>query len=136
MDAIKPYLHPKWWLIVLGSLGLILGFGNYIGAEQSAKAGWGDDYTDNDVFYEKAWGINQLPIAIAALVSGLMITGRARSIIAMTIAGGFMLSMIMLYPTGTDAGYGFMSVQMIAVTAVIMGGLFTSGYLYLEDEEK
>jgi|TARA_B100000809_G_scaffold19852_1_gene17514 hypothetical protein len=135
MDAIKPYLNPKWWLIVIGALGFITGVGNFATAEDSAKIGWGEDYTANDVFYEKAWGLNQLPIAIAAFVSGLMLTGRARSIMAMTIGGGFLLSMFMLYPAGTDAGYGFMEIEMLVVITVIMGGLFTTGYLHLEDEE-
>jgi len=136
MDAIKPYLNPKWWLIVIGALGFITGVGNFATAEDSAKIGWGEDYTANDVFYEKAWGLSQLPISIAALVSGLMLTGRARSIMAMTIGGGFWSSMVLLYPAGTDAGYGFISIEMIVVTTAIMGGLFTSGYLYLEDEEE
>jgi hypothetical protein len=98
--------------------------------------GWGEDYTANDVFYEKAWGLSQLPISIVALVSGLMLTGRARSIMAMTIGGGFWSSMLVLYPVGTDAGYGFMGINMLVVITVIMGGLFTSGYLHLEDEEE
>ena len=136
MDAIKQYMKPKWWLIVIGALGVITGVANFATAEDSAKIGWGEDYTANDVFYEKAWGLNQLPIAIAAFVSGLMLTGRARSIMAMTISGGFLVSMLVLYPAGTDAGYGFMEVQMLVVITVIMGGLFTSGYLHLEDEEE
>jgi hypothetical protein len=136
MDAIKQYMQPKWWLIVIGALGFITGVGNFATAEDSAKTGWGEDYTDNDVFYEKAWGLSQLPISFAALVSGLMLTGRARSIMAMTIGGGFWSSMLVLYPAGTDAGYGFMEIQMLVVITVIMGGLFTSGYLHLEEEEE
>ena len=136
MDAIKQYMQPKWWLIVIGALGFITGVGTFATAEGAAETGWGDDYADNDVFYEKAWGLNQLPLSFAALVSGLMLTGRARSIMAMTIGGGFWSSMLMLYPAGTDAGYGFMGVQMLVVITVIMGGLFTSGYLHLEDEEE
>ncbi|HIF37473.1 MAG TPA: hypothetical protein EYQ70_03610 [Marine Group III euryarchaeote] len=130
MDAIKQYMKPKWWLIVIGALGVITGVVNFATAEDSAEMGWGEDYTANDVFYEKAWGLSQLPISIVALVSGLMLTGRARSIMAMTISGGFWSSMLVLYPAGTDAGYGFMEIT------VIMGGLFTSGYLHLEDEEE
>ena len=74
MDAIKQYMQPKRWLIVIGALGFITGVGNYATAEDSAEIGWGDDYTANDVFYEKAWGLNQLPLSIAALVSGLRLT--------------------------------------------------------------
>jgi len=135
MDAIKPYMQPKWWLIVIGALGFVTGVGNFATAEESAEIGWGDDYTDNDVFYEKAWGLNQLPLALVAIVSGLMLTGRARSLMAMTIGGGFWFSMLMLYLTGTGAEYGFMGIEVLVIVTVIMGGLFTSGYLHLEDEE-
>ena len=132
MDAIKQYMQPKWWLIVIGALGFITGVVNYATAEDSAEIGWGDDYTANDVFYEKAWGLSQLPISVAALVSGLLLTGRARSIMAMTISGGFWVSMLVLYPAGTYAGYGFMQINMLVVITVIMGGLFISGYLHFE----
>ena len=29
---IKKVMNPKWWLIVLGALGILLGSGNYIDA--------------------------------------------------------------------------------------------------------
>ena len=40
---IKKVMNPKWWLIVLGALGILLGSGNYIDAENAAETGWGDD---------------------------------------------------------------------------------------------
>ncbi|SVE11711.1 uncharacterized protein METZ01_LOCUS464565, partial [marine metagenome] len=64
MDAIKQYMKPKWWLIVVGTIFTILGLMTYIDGEGAAETGWGDDYTDNDVFYEKAWASNVLWVAI------------------------------------------------------------------------
>ena len=49
MDAIKQYMQPKWWLIVIGALGFIAGVANYATAEDSAEIGWGDDYTAIDI---------------------------------------------------------------------------------------
>ena len=43
MDAIKQYMKPKWWLIVIGALGVITGVGNFATAEDSAEMGWGED---------------------------------------------------------------------------------------------
>ena len=54
MDAIKEYMQPKWWLIVVGSIFTIMGLMTYINGEGSAKTAWGDTVTDNDIFYEKA----------------------------------------------------------------------------------
>jgi len=39
-----------------------------------------------------------------------------------------------LYPTGSGAEYGFMGIKMLVIITVLMGGLFTSGYLHLEEE--
>ena len=92
MDAIKQYMQPKWWLIAVGTIFTILGLMTYIDGEGAAEMGWGDDYTDNDVFYEKAWASNVLWVAIIALASGLLIEGRALSIVAMAISAGFIIS--------------------------------------------
>ena len=134
MDAIKQYMQPKWWLIVVGTIFTILGLMTYIDGEGAAETGWGDDYTENDVFYEKAWASNVLWVAIIALASGLLIEGRALSIVAMAISGGFIISFILQYLANGDLGYGYMEPANVAPGMVAAVGLFLSGYLHLEDE--
>ena len=135
MDAIKQYMQPKWWLIVVGTIFAFFSLMTYIDGEGAAETAWGDDYTANDIFYEKAWGANVLMIAIIALVSGFLIEGRALSIIAMTIGGVNILSFILVYLAGSDLGYGFLDPSNAAPPMVIAVGLFLSGYLHLEDGE-
>jgi len=133
MDAIKQYMKPKWWLIVVGTIFTILGLMTYIDGEGAAETGWGDDYTDNDVFYEKAWASNVLWVAIIALASGLLIEGRALSIVAMAISAGFIISFILQNLANGDLGYGYLELSNAAPGMVAAVGLFLSGYLYLED---
>jgi hypothetical protein len=134
MDAIKQYMQPKWWLIVVGTIFTILGLMTYIDGEGAAETGWGDDYTDNDVFYEKAWASNVLWVAIIALASGLLIEGRALSIVAMAISAGFIISFILQNLANGDLGYGYLELSNAAPGMVAAVGLFLSGYLHLEDE--
>ena len=133
MDAIKQYMKPKWWLIVVGTIFTILGLMTYIDGEGAAETGWGDDYTDNDVFYEKAWASNVLWVAIIALASGLLIEGRALSIVAMAISAGFIISFILQNLANGDLGYGYLELSNAAPGMVAAVGLFLSGYLHLED---
>lgn len=135
MDAIKQYMQPKWWLIVVGTIFTILGLMTYIDGEGAAETGWGDDYTDNDVFYEKAWASNVLWVAIIALASGLLIEGRALSIVAMAISAGFIISFILQNLANGDLDYGYMEPANAAPGMIAAVGLFLSGYLHLEDEE-
>ena len=135
MDAIKQYMQPKWWLIVVGTIFTILGLMTYIDGEGAAETGWGDDYTDNDVFYEKAWASNVLWVAIIALASGLLIEGRALSIVAMAISAGFIISFILQNLANGDLGYGYLELSNAVPGMVAAVGLFLSGYLHLEDGE-
>ena len=133
MDAIKQYMQPKWWLIVVGTIFTIMGLMTYINGEGSAKTAWGDTVTDNDIFYEKAWAANILWVAIIALASGLLIEGRALSIVAMAISAGFIISFILQNLANGDLGYGYLEPANAAPGMIAAVGLFLSGYLHLED---
>ena len=133
MDAIKQYMQPKWWLIVVGTIFTIMGLMTYINGEGSAKTAWGDTVTDNDVFYEKAWAANILWVAIIALASGFLIEGRALSIVAMGVSGGYIVSFVLVYLAGADLGYGYLEPGPAAPGIIAAIGLFLSGYLHLED---
>ena len=134
MDAIKQYMQPKWWLIVVGTIFTIMGLMTYINGEGSAKTAWGDTVTDNDIFYEKAWAANILWVAIIALASGFLIEGRALSIVAMGVSGGYIVSFVLVYLAGADLGYGYLEPVPAAPGIIAAVGLFTSGYLHLEGE--
>ena len=131
---VKSIFHPKWWLIAVGAIFTIIALLTFMNGEESAKTAWGDDYTANDVFYEKAWSSNVLWVAIIALASGFLIEGRALSIIAMAVSGGFILSFILQNLANGDLGYGYLEPANAAPGMVAAAGLLLSGYLHLGDE--
>ena len=138
LDA-KSIFHPKWWLIGVGAIFTIIALLTFMNGEESAKTAWGDDYTANDVFYEKAWSSNVLWVAIIALASGLLIEGRALSIVAMAISGGYVLSFILqslanTYLESLDLSYGYLEPANAAPGLIAAAGLFLSGFLHLEEE--
>ncbi|MBI87451.1 MAG: hypothetical protein CMB67_00265 [Euryarchaeota archaeon] len=131
---VKEILNPKYLLTGLGVIFVILSLGNFIAAEGSAEAAWGDDYTDRDVFYEQAWGMNSMPMAVMAIVAGMLVTGRQQAILAIAAAGAMMVSFAILYPAGTDVDYGFMTPVTMVVPSLLLVLVGVSGYLHLEDE--
>ena len=147
LDA-KSIFHPKWWLIGVGAIFTILGFMAYLDGEGAAETAWGEDYAEDgtkmnqnpvDVFYEQAWASNILWVAIIALASGFLIEGRALSIVAMAISGGYVLSFILQnlansYLESFDLSYGYLEPANAAPGIIAAAGLFLSGYLHLEDE--
>jgi len=134
MDAIKRFMPPKWWLTGVGAIFTIIGLWTYTNGGSSAEAAWGADYTDYDVFYERAWAANILMIAIICLVSGQFIEGRPQAILAMTIAGVNILSFALVYLAGSDLDYGYLEPAPAAPGMIAAVGLFLSGYLHLEDD--
>ena len=134
MDAIKRFMPPKWWLIGVGAIFTIIGLLTFTNGEGSAEAAWGADYTDYDVFYERAWAANVLMIATICLVSGQFIEGRSQAILAMTIAGVNILSFALVYLAGSDLDYGYLEPAAAAPGMIAAVGLFLSGYLHLEDD--
>ena len=132
---MKEYMQPKWWLTGVGTIFTIFMLLTYAEIMNAAETGWGaDNYDDRDVFYEKAWSSNVLWVAIIALASGILIEGRALSIVAMAVSGGFILSFILQNLANGDLGYGYLEPANAAPGMVAAAGLLLSGYLHLEDE--
>ena len=136
MDAIKQYMQPKWVLTGVGILFTIFTLLTYAGVVNAAETGWGADYDDRDVFYEKAWAATFLLVAIITIVSGQFVEGRAQAILAITIGGGNILIFILTLLAAGDLGYGYTdspanwAIPMICATCMLV-----SGFLHLEEGE-
>ncbi len=88
MDWKNKVLNPKGWLMAFGLIFILLGTGNYLTAETAADAAYDDDDpTDRDVFYEQTFGLFTMALAVMALTTALVVTGRPLSILAMTSSG-------------------------------------------------
>ena len=133
MDA-KTILNPKGWLMAFGLIFILLGTGNYLTAETAAEAAY-DDPTDRDVFYEQTFGLFSMALAVMALTTALVVTGRPLSILAMTSSGVMIVMMSLHYMAGEAVDYGYNDPVVLGVVLTLIATMGVSGYLHLNDDE-
>ena len=133
MDA-KTILNPKGWLMAFGLIFILLGTGNYLTAETAADAAYPDP-TDRDVFYEQTFGLFSMALAVMALTTALVVTGRPLSILAMTSSGVMIVMMSLHYMAGEVVDYGYNDPVVLGVVLTLIATMGVSGYLHLNDEE-
>ena len=133
MDA-KTILNPKGWLMAFGLIFILLGTGNYLTAETAAETAYPDP-TDRDVFYEQTFGLFSMALAVMALTTALVVTGRPLSILAMTSSGVMIVMMSLHYMAGEAVDYGYNDPVVLGVVLTLIATMGVSGFLHLNDEE-
>ena len=134
MDWKNKVLNPKGWLIAFGVLFLLAGTGNYLTAETAAETAYPDP-TDRDVFYEQTFGLFTMILAALALTTGLFVTGRELSILAMVSSGAMMMFFSLHYIAGEAVDYGYNDPAVLGVVLTLTATSGVSGFLHLNDEE-
>lgn len=134
MDWKNKILNPKGWLIAFGVLFLLAGANNYFAAETSSETAYPDP-TDRDVFYEQTFGLFTMILAALALTTGLFVTGRELSILAMVSSGAMMMFFSLHYIAGEAVDYGYNDPAVLGVVLTLTATLGVSGFLHLNDEE-
>ena len=134
MDWKNKVLNPKGWLIAFGVIFLLLGTGNYLAGETSAETAYPDP-TDRDVFYEQTFGLFSMALAAMALTTGLVVTGRPLSILAMTSSVVMIVMMSLHYMAGEAVDYGYNDPVTLGVVLSLIATMGVSGYLHLNDDE-
>ena len=134
MDWKNKVLNPKGWLIAFGVLFLLAGTNNYLAAETSSETAYPDP-TDRDVFYEQTFGLFTITLAALALTTGLFVTGRELSILAMVSSGAMMMFFSLHYMAGEAVDYGYNDPAVLGVVLTLTATLGVSGFLHLNDEE-
>ena len=134
MDWKNKVLNPKGWLMAFGIIFILLGTGNYLTAEPAADTAYPDP-TDRDVFYEQTFGLFSMALAVMALTTALVVTGRPLSILAMTSSGVMIVMMSLHYMAGEAVDYGYNDPVVLGVVLTLIATMGVSGYLHLNDEE-
>ena len=134
MDWKNNVLNPKGWLMAFGIIFILLGTGNYLTAETAADTAYPDP-TDRDVFYEQTFGLLSMALAVMALTTALVVTGRPLSILAMTSSGVMIVMMSLHYMAGEAVEYGYNDPAVLGVVLTLIATMGVSGYLHLNDEE-
>ena len=120
--------------MAFGLIFILLGTGNYLTAETAAEAAYPDP-TDRDVFYEQTFGLFSMALAVMALTTALVVTGRPLSILAMTSSGVMIVMMSLHYMAGEAVDYGYNDPVILGVVLTLIATMGVSGYLHLNDEE-
>ena len=120
--------------MAFGLIFILLGTGNYLTAETAAEAAY-DDPTDRDVFYEQTFGLFSMALAVMALTTALVVTGRPLSILAMTSSGVMIVMMSLHYMAGEAVDYGYNDPVVLGVVLTLIATMGISGYLHLNDDE-
>ena len=134
MDWKNNVLNPKGWLMAFGIIFILLGTGNYLTAETAADTAYPDP-TDRDVFYEQTFGLFSMALAVMALTTALVVTGRPLSILAMTSSGVMIVMMCLHYMAGEAVDYGYNDPAVLGVVLTLIATMGVSGFLHLNDEE-
>ena len=134
MDWKNKVLNPKGWLMAFGIIFILLGTGNYLTAETAAETAYPDP-TDRDVFYEQTFGLFSMALAVMALTTALVVTGRPLSILAMTSSGVMIVMMSLHYMAGEAVDYGYNDPVVLGVILALIATMGVSGFLHLNDEE-
>ena len=134
MDWKNKVLNPKGWLMAFGIIFILLGTGNYLTAETAAETAYPDP-TDRDVFYEQTFGLFSMALAVMALTTALVVTGRPLSILAMTSSGVMIVMMSLHYMAGEAVDYGYNDPVILGVVLTLIATMGVSGFLHLDDDE-
>ena len=135
MEA-KEIMNPKYWMVGIGSLMLVMSVFGVMDGEQMAEDMWGaDNVAEHDAEYEEMWALNMMPLFAMFVVIGLLAKGKTLAQLTMAASAfsiAFMGVGMMLLTS--DSGYGGeSSVLMIIIvgTAAMLG---ISGFLNKDGE--
>ena len=120
--------------MAFGLLFILMGTGNYLTAETASETAYPDP-TDRDVFYEQTFGLFTMAMAVMALTTALVVTGRPLSILAMTSSGVMIVMMSLHYMAGEAVDYGYNNPAVLGVVLTLIATMGVSGFLHLNDEE-
>ena len=87
------------------------------------------------MFYEQTFGLFTMALAAMALTTGLVVSGRALSILAMTSSGVMIAMMSLHYMAGEAVDYGYNDPAVLGVVLSLIAIMGVSGFLHLNDEE-
>jgi hypothetical protein len=135
---IKTILHPKKMLIGFGSFMLLMSVFGVIDGGQMAEDMWGaDNVAEHDAEYEQMWALHMMPLFGMAVVTGLLVQGKALAQMAMA-ASAFVLVFMgggMMYLTN-ESGYGSGSHTLMIVIFSLSALIGVAGYLHKDGDNE
>ena len=133
MDA-KGIMNPKYWMVGIGSLMLVMSVFGVMDGEQMAADMWGEDnVAEHDAEYEEMWALNMMSLFAMFVFIGVLAKGKTLAQLTMAASASSLVFLVvgMMVLTG-DSEYDASSLIIIIGGASALLGI--SGFLNKDGE--
>tara|TARA_Y100000739_G_scaffold128411_1_gene110620 strand:+ start:96 stop:503 length:408 start_codon:yes stop_codon:yes gene_type:complete len=130
MDA-KGIMNPKYWMVGIGSLMLVMSVFGVMDGEQMAADMWGEDnVAEHDAEYEEMWALNMMSLFAMFVFIGVLAKGKTLAQLTMAASASSLVFLVvgMMVLTG-DSGYGEDSSALVIIIGTTSALLGISGFL-------
>ena len=126
---VKEIMNPKYWMVGIGSLMLVMSVFGVMDGEQMAVDMWGaDNVAEHDAEYEEMWALNMMSLFAMFVFIGLLAKGKTLAQLTMAASASSLVFLVvgMMVLTG-DSEYDASSLIIIIGGASALLGI--SGFL-------
>ena len=131
---VKEIMNPKYWMVGIGSLMLVMSVFGVMDGEQMAVDMWGaDNVAEHDAEYEEMWALNMMPLFAMFVFIGVLAKGKTLAQLTMAASASSLVFLVvgMMVLTG-DSEYDASSLIIIIGGASALLGI--SGFLNKDGE--
>ena len=126
---VKEIMNPKYWMVGIGSLMLLMSVFGVMDGEQMAADMWGaDNVAEHDAEYEEMWALNMMSLFAMFVFIGVLAKGKTLAQLTMAASASSLVFLVvgMMVLTG-DSEYDSSSLIIIIGGASALLGI--SGFL-------
>ncbi|MFL2971286.1 MAG: hypothetical protein ACJZ4M_02780 [Candidatus Thalassarchaeaceae archaeon] len=126
---VKEIMNPKYWMVGIGSLMLLMSVFGVMDGEQMAVDMWGaDNVAEHDAEYEEMWALNMMSLFAMFVFIGVLAKGKTLAQLTMAASASSLVFLVvgMMVLTG-DSEYDSSSLIIIIGGASALLGI--SGFL-------
>ena len=126
---VKEIMNPKYWMVGIGSLMLLMSVFGVMDGEQMAADMWGaDNVAEHDAEYEEMWALNMMSLFAMFVFIGVLAKGKTLAQLTMAASASSLAFLVvgMMVLTG-DSEYDSSSLIIIIGGASALLGI--SGFL-------
>ena len=123
---VKEIMNPKYWMVGIGSLMLLMSVFGVMDGEQMAADMWGaDNVAEHDAEYEEMWALNMMSLFAMFVFIGVLAKGKTLAQLTMAASASSLAFLVvgMMVLTG-DSEYDSSSLIIIIGGASALLGIY------------
>ena len=92
---VKEIMNPKYWMVGIGSLMLVMSVFGVMDGEQMAVDMWGaDNVAEHDAEYEEMWALNMMSLFAMFVFIGLLAKGKTLAQLTMAASASSLVILV------------------------------------------